>query len=74
VSPQVATTHFQLVLLCDHRFGIDSIPIEICSILLENLYYGLRKPPDQSRSSLLYVTDLYIMGNAVILETFVLLH
>ncbi|CAF4210646.1 unnamed protein product, partial [Rotaria sordida] len=62
VSPQVATTHFQLVLPCDHRFGIDSIPIEICSILLENSYYGLRKPPDQSRSSLLYVTDLYIMA------------
>ncbi|CAF1535370.1 unnamed protein product [Rotaria sordida] len=62
VSPQVATAHFQLVLPCDHRFGIDSIPIGIYSILLENSYYGLRKPPDQSRSSLLYVTDLYIMA------------
>ncbi|CAF4351786.1 unnamed protein product, partial [Rotaria sordida] len=30
VSPQVATTHFQLVFPCDHRFGIDSIPIGIC--------------------------------------------
>ncbi|CAF4318280.1 unnamed protein product, partial [Rotaria sordida] len=30
VSPQVATAHFQLVLPCDHRFGIDSIPIGIC--------------------------------------------
>ncbi|CAF4262628.1 unnamed protein product, partial [Rotaria sordida] len=29
VSPQVATAHFQLVLSCDHRFGIDSIPIRI---------------------------------------------
>ncbi|CAF1559366.1 unnamed protein product, partial [Rotaria sordida] len=65
VSPQVATAHFQLVLPCDHRFG---------SILLENSYYGLRKPPDQSRSSLLYVTDLYIMGKARVLETFVLFH
>ncbi|CAF1377564.1 unnamed protein product [Rotaria sordida] len=53
VSLQVATAHFQPVLPCDHRFD---------SILLENSYYGLRKPPDQSRSSLLYVTDLYIMA------------
>ncbi|CAF1628213.1 unnamed protein product [Rotaria sordida] len=85
VPSQVATAHFQLVLSCDHRFGIDSILIGICysgtgdhgfsrrrlfttvtlinqypigSILLENPYYGLRKPPDQSRSSLLYITDL----------------
>ncbi|CAF4286185.1 unnamed protein product, partial [Rotaria sordida] len=29
LSPQVATAHFQLVLPCDHRFGIDSIPIGI---------------------------------------------
>ncbi|CAF4358174.1 unnamed protein product, partial [Rotaria sordida] len=48
------TAHFQLVLPCDRRFGIDSISIGICyagtgSILLENPYYGLRKPLDQSR-------------------------
>ncbi|CAF1375619.1 unnamed protein product, partial [Rotaria sordida] len=65
VSPQVATAHFQLVLPCEHRFG---------SILLENPYYGLRKPPDQSRSSLLYVIDLYIMGEVLALETLMLLH
>ncbi|CAF0995939.1 unnamed protein product [Rotaria sordida] len=46
----------------------------ICSILLENPYYGLRKPPDQSHSSLLYVTDLYIMGEVLVLETLILLH
>ncbi|CAF4192063.1 unnamed protein product, partial [Rotaria sordida] len=70
VPSQVATAHFQLVLSHDHRFGIDSIPIGICyaetgdhgSILLENPYYGLRKPQDQSRSSLLSVTNLYIMA------------
>ncbi|CAF4171924.1 unnamed protein product, partial [Rotaria sordida] len=39
----------------------------IGSILLENPYYGLRKPPDQSRSSLLYVTNLYIMSKTLIL-------
>ncbi|CAF1562727.1 unnamed protein product, partial [Rotaria sordida] len=44
------------------------------SILLENLQYDLRKPLDQSRSSLLYVTDLYIMGKALALETLMLLH
>ncbi|CAF4390468.1 unnamed protein product, partial [Rotaria sordida] len=27
---QIATAHFQLVLSCDHHFGIDSIPIGIC--------------------------------------------
>ncbi|CAF4187313.1 unnamed protein product, partial [Rotaria sordida] len=67
VPSQVATAHFQLVLPCDRRFGIDSISIGICyagtgSILLENPYYGLRKPLDQSRLSLLYVTNLYIMA------------
>ncbi|CAF1134107.1 unnamed protein product [Rotaria sordida] len=74
VPSQVATAHFQLVLSRDHRFGIDSIPIGICyaetgdhgSILLENPYYGLRKPQDQSRSSLLYVTNLYIMGEVLV--------
>ncbi|CAF4247979.1 unnamed protein product, partial [Rotaria sordida] len=101
VPSQAATAHFQLVLSLDHRFGIDSVPIEICyaergdhgfsrrrlftavplinqypigSILLENPYYGLRKPPDQSRSSLLYVTNLYIMGEVLVLETLMLLH
>ncbi len=46
----------------------------IGSILVENPYYGLRKPSYQSRSSLLYVTDLYIMGKALVLETLALLH
>ncbi|CAF4393252.1 unnamed protein product, partial [Rotaria sordida] len=30
VPSQVATAHFQLVLPCDRRFGIDSISIGIC--------------------------------------------
>ncbi|CAF4240490.1 unnamed protein product, partial [Rotaria sordida] len=63
VPSQVATAHFQLVLSRDQG-----------SILLENPYYGLRKPPDQSCSSLLYVTNLYIMGEVLILETLMLLH
>jgi len=46
----------------------------IASILVENPYYGFRKPPQQTRSSLFHVTDLYIMGKALILDTLVLLH
>ncbi|CAF1250104.1 unnamed protein product [Rotaria sordida] len=61
----------------DHGFSrrrlFTAVPLinqySIGSILLENPYYGLRKPSDQSRSSLLYVTDLCIMG-----KTLVLLH
>ncbi|CAF4316400.1 unnamed protein product, partial [Rotaria sordida] len=61
----------------DHSFSrrrlFTAVPLinqyRIGSILLENPYYGLRKLPDQSRSSLLYITDLYIMG-----KTLVLLH
>ncbi|CAF1300450.1 unnamed protein product, partial [Rotaria sordida] len=66
----------------DHGFSrrrlFTAVPLinqyPIGSILLENPYYGLRKPPDQSRSSLLYVIDLYIMGEVLALETLMLLH
>ncbi|UJR28204.1 hypothetical protein I4U23_009455 [Adineta vaga] len=44
------------------------------SIILENPYYGLRKPYHQNRSSLFYVTDLLVMGGALMLETIALLH
>lgn len=43
------------------------------SLLLENPYYGLRKPKDQLRSSLHYVSDLFVMGACLILESQVLL-
>lgn len=43
------------------------------SILLENPYYGLRKPSYQKRSSLYNVTDLFVMGGCLILESMVLL-
>lgn len=46
----------------------------IASILLENPYYGTRKPKGQLRSSLHNVSDLFIMGGALILESLVLLH
>ncbi|CAF0973876.1 unnamed protein product [Rotaria sordida] len=82
VPSQIATAHFQLVLSRDHGFNrrwlftavslINQYPIG--SILLENPYYGLRKPPDQSRPSLLYVTNLHIMGEVLVSETLMLLH
>lgn len=45
----------------------------IASLLLENPYYGFRKPKDQLRSSLKNVSDLFVMGGALILESTVLL-
>ncbi len=46
----------------------------IASIILENPFYGLRKPKEQLRSSLHNVSDLFVMGGALILETLALLH
>lgn len=46
----------------------------MASLLLENPYYGYRKPKDQMRSSLKNVSDLFVMGGALILESTVLLH
>ncbi|XP_078457093.1 protein ABHD18 isoform X1 [Lampetra fluviatilis] len=46
----------------------------ISSLLLENPYYGYRKPKAQVRSSLRNVSDLFVMGGALILESAALLH
>uniref|UniRef100_F6VAA5 Uncharacterized protein n=1 Tax=Ciona intestinalis TaxID=7719 RepID=F6VAA5_CIOIN len=46
----------------------------ITSVLLENPFYGSRKPKDQWRSGLLHVNDLFVMGSCLILEAQVLLH
>ena len=46
----------------------------IASLMLENPFYGSRKPKEQWRSGLLYVNDLFVMGSCLILETLVLLH
>lgn len=46
----------------------------MASLLLENPYYGSRKPKDQLWSSLKNVSDLFVMGGALILESTVLLH
>ncbi|XP_055990484.1 protein ABHD18 [Sorex fumeus] len=46
----------------------------MASLLLENPYYGCRKPRDQIRSCLRNVSDLFVMGGALILESAALLH
>lgn len=46
----------------------------IGAIILENPYYGIRKPKDQIRSSLHYVSDIFVMGGCLILECIVLLN
>jgi len=46
----------------------------IASIILENPFYGLRKPKDQVRSSLHNVSDILVMGGCLILESLVLFH
>ena len=44
----------------------------ITSIIVENPYYGGRKPADQSGSCLLYAQDLFLMGGCLVLECLVL--
>ncbi|XP_035220093.1 protein ABHD18-like [Stegodyphus dumicola] len=46
----------------------------IASILLENPFYGPRKPKSQRRSSLHNVSDIFVMGGCLILETLALFH
>lgn len=46
----------------------------IASLILENPYYGFRKPKDQIRSSLHYVSDIFVMGGCLILECVALLN
>ncbi|MCL4145389.1 UNVERIFIED_CONTAM: hypothetical protein GTU68_002219, partial [Idotea baltica] len=46
----------------------------IASIIHENPFYGLRKPKDQKRSSLRNVSDLFIMGGCLVLESIAIFH
>ncbi|XP_076231647.1 protein ABHD18 isoform X3 [Calliopsis andreniformis] len=46
----------------------------IASLLVENPFYGLRKPQSQIRSSLHNVCDIFIMGGCLIMESIVLLN
>lgn len=66
----------------DHQFWrrrhLLAIPLAkeygIGSLLLENPFYGVRKPKEQFRSSLLNVSDIFVMGGSLILEGIALLH
>ncbi|CAH0385932.1 unnamed protein product [Bemisia tabaci] len=46
----------------------------IGSIIIENPFYGLRKPKEQLRSILRNVSDIFVMGGCLILESLVLFH
>ncbi|KAK8396769.1 hypothetical protein O3P69_005023 [Scylla paramamosain] len=46
----------------------------IASVILENPFYGCRKPKDQLRSSLHNVSDLFVMGGCLVLESLVIFH
>ncbi|CAG9835214.1 unnamed protein product [Diabrotica balteata] len=46
----------------------------IGAIILENPFYGVRKPKNQIRSSLHYVSDIFVMGGCLIFECIVLLN
>ncbi|VDO06079.1 unnamed protein product [Rodentolepis nana] len=45
----------------------------VASIIIMNPYYGTRLPVDQKGSSLNYLSDLFVMGGALILESHTLL-
>ncbi|KAF5288142.1 hypothetical protein FQA39_LY15486 [Lamprigera yunnana] len=64
----------------DHRFwkrrSCMAKPLlkhNMASLLLENPFYGLRKPKTQYRSSLHNVSDIFVMGGCLVLECLVLL-
>ncbi|XP_055609065.1 protein ABHD18-like [Uranotaenia lowii] len=46
----------------------------IGAIILENPFYGARKPKDQRASSLHNVSDIFVMGGCLVLESLVLLN
>uniref|UniRef100_A0A1A9WQ15 Uncharacterized protein n=1 Tax=Glossina brevipalpis TaxID=37001 RepID=A0A1A9WQ15_9MUSC len=46
----------------------------IGAIILENPFYGSRKPDNQVRSNLHNVSDIFVMGGCLIMECLVLLH
>ncbi|CAL4065394.1 unnamed protein product, partial [Meganyctiphanes norvegica] len=46
----------------------------IASIMLENPFYGSRKPKNQKRSALNNVSDLFVMGGCLVLESLAIFH
>uniref|UniRef100_A0AC35FNZ6 Abhydrolase domain-containing 18 n=1 Tax=Panagrolaimus sp. PS1159 TaxID=55785 RepID=A0AC35FNZ6_9BILA len=52
----------------EYGFANDLLKEGYSAILIENPYYGTRKPKQQFSSSLLNVSDLFVMGAAIIGE------
>ncbi|XP_043271133.1 protein ABHD18 isoform X2 [Venturia canescens] len=82
---ETKTCYFQLILplhwssqkikpVCLHLAGTGDHEAGIASLLLENPFYGMRKPKDQIRSNLHNVADIFIMGGCLIMESIVLLN
>lgn len=46
----------------------------IASLILENPFYGDRKPENQTRSNLNYVKDLFLLGGCIITESLALMN
>uniref|UniRef100_T1H8Q8 Uncharacterized protein n=1 Tax=Rhodnius prolixus TaxID=13249 RepID=T1H8Q8_RHOPR len=46
----------------------------VASIILENPFYGYRKPKNQVRSILHHVSDIFVMGGCLMMEAIVLFH
>ena len=44
----------------------------IGAVILENPFYGTRKPRKQTRSQLLHVSDLFLLGLSIMLECLVI--
>ncbi|XP_069129832.1 protein ABHD18-like [Argopecten irradians] len=57
----------------EERMAVPLLKKGIASLLVENPFYGSRKPKTQTRSFLLHVNDLFVMGAGLTLESLVLL-
>lgn len=46
----------------------------VASLILENPFYGIRKPKNQTRSNLNHVKDLFVMGGCIVTEALALMN
>ena len=75
-NPSVKPICIHLAGTGDHFFGRRRVLMAkpllkesgIASIILENPFYGTRKPIDQKKSALRNVSDIFVMGGCLILE------
>lgn len=47
---------------------------KLASVIVENPYYGCRKPKLQRYSNLIYVKDLFVMGGCLVTEGLVIMN